>query len=98
MSYLNKRYLNSDDFIGLSSLLKNKSCEFVIASSEILSLVLSNDLIVVEDLSLESSRTKDFVRILNNLSIADISVLPRPFGGSTSSIALVTGYLCAEYL
>ena len=32
---------------------------------------MSNDLIVVEDLSLDSSRTKDFVKILNNLSIAD---------------------------
>ena len=35
---------------------------------------------------------------LTNTSIADISILPKPFGGSTSSIALVTGYRCADMI
>ena len=33
--------------------------------------VLSNDLVVVQDFSLESGKTKDFVKILNNLSLDD---------------------------
>ena len=37
--------IKSDEFIGLSSILKNKNCEFVIASTNVLALVLSNDLI-----------------------------------------------------
>jgi len=49
----------------------NKKVKQLARKSVLSQKVLSNDLIVVEDLSLESSRTKDFVRILNNLSIAD---------------------------
>ena len=37
--------IKTDEFIGLSSILKNKNCEFVIASTDILALVLTNDLI-----------------------------------------------------
>ena len=49
----------------------NKKVKQLARKSVLSQKVLSNDLIVVEDLSLESSRTKDFIQILNNLSIAD---------------------------
>ena len=49
----------------------NKKVKQLARKSVLSQKVLSNDLIVVEDFTLNSKKTKDFIQILNNLSIQD---------------------------
>ena len=49
----------------------NKKVKQLARKSVLSQKILSNDLIVVDDFNLESNKTKDFLNILNNLSIND---------------------------
>ncbi|WP_413678746.1 hypothetical protein [Prochlorococcus sp. MIT 0916] len=60
--------IGTDSFLGLSSLINNKSCEFINASSDVLALALSKELII--QIYQEEKSFKEWLD--NYLSITEI--------------------------